>query len=117
VTTVLAGPAGIVVRTPACDTPSLETILASLSGIDLVLVEGYADSALPKVRVERPGFCSDRSAALGPFLALVGNGSSEDAPRFAADAMGPLVDYLAARLFGTGFSTKKRDFKKGDLAS
>jgi molybdopterin molybdotransferase len=112
VTTILAGPAGTVARTPACGPPSLEEILRSLSGVDLVLVEGFSDAALPKLRVERHGcHADDRHAAIGPFLALVGSGKSEDAPRFAADAIGPLVDYLAVRLFGSRFSAQKGHVK------
>lgn len=80
VETILAGPAGIVRRPASGEDPPVEEILAMVGPADLVLVEGYSRSALPKVLVQRRGVPTDRPAAAGPIVAVVSDAPQEEPP-------------------------------------
>lgn len=96
--TVLAGPGGIIKRrAEACD-PPLTEVLAAAGPADLVLVEGYSQSHLPKILVRRAGVAADRPDPAGPIVAIVtdhddGRG---DLPVFGWDQ----IDRLAVLIAG-----------------
>ncbi len=99
--TLLTGELGSIERRPKREA-TLEDALASLRGVDLVLVEGYADGALAKIRVVRDGFGTDRPAAAPPFAATVGDvppvaAEAGVTPAFGWDRLEALVDYLLSR--------------------
>jgi len=95
--TLLAGPGGIVRRSPSPVDPSLDEVLAVAGHADVVLVEGYSRSARPKILVGREGVVLDRPAPTGPIAAVV-----HDTPQAVAAAVGARafrwdqVDALAA---------------------
>jgi molybdopterin molybdotransferase len=97
VTTILAGPKGSITRT-ACDIdPSPADLLAGMHGIDLVFLEGYADSALPKIRVLRDGHASDRLIDYALEIATVGQEiSPATVPHFGWSALDELADHVLA---------------------
>jgi molybdopterin-guanine dinucleotide biosynthesis protein MobB len=98
--TILAGRPGYITRMPCAQEPPLAELLAAMSGVDLVLVEGYASSRLPKILVRRRGSASDRTPAEPPFFALVGDGDGDepsDVPCYAWDNLPALRDRLLAR--------------------
>jgi len=70
--TLLTGTLGYVERRAVAEL-TLEDALAALRGVDLALVEGYADSALAKILVARTGITGDRAPAAPPIVALVGD--------------------------------------------
>jgi molybdopterin molybdotransferase len=70
--TVLAGPGAIIVRYPGGEEPDLDAVLETIEAADLILVEGYSRSALPKIVVMRDGVPSDRPDPAGPIVAVVG---------------------------------------------
>ncbi|MDR7550011.1 MAG: molybdopterin-guanine dinucleotide biosynthesis protein B [Armatimonadota bacterium] len=105
VETVLAGPAGIVRRPARGDDPPLEEVLAIVGPADLVLVEGYSRSALPKILVQRRGVSDDRPAPAGPIAAVVGDapqGESieQDVPAFGWEDIGALAALIARKFAG-----------------
>jgi molybdopterin molybdotransferase len=101
--TILTGDAGYVERRAARGL-TLADALAALHGVDLALVEGYADSALAKVLVVRSGVATDRDPAAEPIVALVGDVAALDdaggRPVFGWDEIERLAGYLIARLLG-----------------
>jgi molybdopterin molybdotransferase len=97
--TLLTGDLGYVARRAVADL-SLADALAALRGVDLALVEGYADSALAKIRVERAGSTGDRGPAAPPIVAVAGDVGAQDQdgpPRFAWEDLERLADYVIAR--------------------
>lgn len=98
--TMLAGPAGIVRRPASGEDPPVEEILAMVGPADLVLVEGYSRSALPKILVQRRGLPTDRPAPAGPIVAVVCDipqeePSEKDVPQ---QELGPTVARAAGAL-------------------
>lgn len=93
---LLAGPAGFAVvgRWPGGSEPSLDGALARrLAGADIVVAEGFRDSAAPKVEVFRadaqtePVFGPERAGAAGVLCAVTDRPRAPwTAPAFAADA-------------------------------
>jgi molybdopterin molybdotransferase len=111
VVSTLAGPAGVVRRRTGGEEPPLEEVLAIAGPADLVLVEGYSQSALPKVLVERRGAAMDRPAPAGPVVAVVrdtedakprdahtaGVAGSETPASFGWSTIGALAEFIARR--------------------
>jgi molybdopterin-guanine dinucleotide biosynthesis protein B len=113
VRTVLAGPGGAIVRSPAAREPSLDDAVAAAGPADLVLVEGYSQSAIPKILVRRAGVVSDRDPPRGPFLAVVGDAGmgvvpAPVVPSFAWDALDGLADLLERCCGSPGSTTSSR---------
>lgn len=108
VETVLAGPGAVVRRYAGTEDAPLHHLLASMGPADLVLVEGYGSSSLPKVLVERSGVASDRPAPSGPILAVVTDApaawteGAEGARRFSWDQTAALAAFLARRAADAG---------------
>lgn len=102
VATVLAGPGGIVWRSRAEGDPPLEQLLARIGDADIVLVEGYSQSSLPKILVRRSGVAADRPAPAGPVIAVVDDApaapsvAEEATPSFGWDAIEALGAFVAA---------------------
>jgi molybdopterin molybdotransferase len=99
--TLLTGALGYVERRAVAEL-TLEDALAALRGVDLALVEGYADSALAKILVVRTGVSGDRVPAAPPIVAVVGDVASEtvpsgEPPAFGWDEVERLADYLISR--------------------
>jgi molybdopterin molybdotransferase len=104
VVTLLSGALGYVERRRVAGL-TLEAALTAVRGVDLALVEGYADSALAKIRVVRTGVAGDREPAAGPIVALAGDVAflmpSHDAtPAFGWHEIERLADYLISRFLG-----------------
>ncbi|MDR7522891.1 MAG: molybdopterin-guanine dinucleotide biosynthesis protein B [Armatimonadota bacterium] len=110
-TVVLAGPAGVVRRRGGGEEPPPEEVLAMAGPADLVLVEGYSQSALLKILVQRRGVPADRPAPAGPVVAVVcdpQDDDGQDAPtaeagrdvpvRFDWNAVGALAEFIARQL-------------------
>lgn len=107
--TLLTGALGYIERR-AVPEFRLEDALAALRGVDLALVEGYADSALSKILVVRTGVAGDRAPAAPPIVAVVGDVMREapaadvateardgGTPAFAWNEIERLADYLISR--------------------
>lgn len=99
--TILAGPGGITVRTPAEGDPTLREALAHAGGARLVLVEGYSQSDIPKILVRRSGVETDKAPPTGPFIAAVGDADPRYCgPWFRWDQVDALAEFLAERVLG-----------------
>jgi molybdopterin molybdotransferase len=102
VRTVLAGPGGITVRSPAEDDPPLSEVLAHAGGARVILVEGYTQSDIPKILVRRTGVETDKAPPAGPILAVVDDtrdAAQRDADHhFTWEAIDALAAFIAHRL-------------------
>lgn len=98
--TLLAGPGGVVRRSSQAGPHTLEQVLEMMGPVDVVLVEGYSQSEIPKVLVMRTGVPSDRPAPAGPIVAVVGNASKVgdsdplSARRFGWDDIEDLAEFV-----------------------
>ena len=93
--TLLVGPHGIVDRRYAAAGASLTDALQKIEEVDLVFVEGFAESSLPKILVKRAEVTSERAVPAGPYLAVVGDVSRDDPePRFGWDDLDALALFL-----------------------
>lgn len=75
---------------------------------DLVLVEGFRRSPLPKILVERPEDGLEAPNVLGEIWAVVSDGESSigsDTPRFSWDELAGLADLIERRLLGGPVAT------------
>lgn len=101
--TLLTGPRGIVDRIYAdepgtSDSQSLERALRSITDVDLVFVEGFAESALPRILVVRRGISEERRIPSGPYVAVVGDVESSAADaRFTWDRLDALAAFIRRR--------------------
>ncbi|MDR7402264.1 MAG: molybdopterin-guanine dinucleotide biosynthesis protein B [Armatimonadota bacterium] len=88
----IAGPgkAAVVIRSGG--EPALEALLDLVADADVVLVEGYSQSALPKIEVRRAGVASDRPPPAGPVVARVGDERAEGT--LTLDDVAALADHL-----------------------
>ena len=84
------------------DEPSLEALLARMSPVDLVLVEGFKRVALPKLEVHRPSVGKPLLAGGDPWIVAVATdaaGLAVDRPVLALDdtaaIAGFILDHLA----------------------
>jgi len=95
--TVLTGPGGLVLRQRHHGGPPLAVVLALAGSADIVLVEGYSQSSLPKILVHGSHGPGDRQMPAGPFIATVGDHASvggEAAPHFPWGALEELADLI-----------------------
>ncbi len=101
VETVLAGPGGAVYRHTPGDDPPIEQVLAQVGPADLILVEGYSQSALSKILVRRAGVEADRQSPAGPIVAVVCDAPAVDvsapAQSFRWDEVEALADFVERR--------------------
>ncbi len=100
--TVLVGPAGLVKRKRASGARLLDQALAESGPADVILVEGFGQSSLPKLLVCRAGAESDRPAPAEPVVAVVGDAGTCTAslvgrPSFGWDEMGRIADFVLAQ--------------------
>jgi molybdopterin-guanine dinucleotide biosynthesis protein MobB len=51
--------------------PSLQEIIASISGVDIILVEGFKNEVSPRILIYRPEAQKDKSFPPGQYLAVV----------------------------------------------
>lgn len=76
---------------------SLGELAGLMTGVDLILVEGYSQEPIPKIEVRRNGIASDRPTPAGPIFAIV----TEDGEEPAAvrwDQLSALVDRIDREL-------------------
>ncbi|MEW6221505.1 MAG: molybdopterin-guanine dinucleotide biosynthesis protein B [Thermodesulfobacteriota bacterium] len=103
-TMLITSPARLALVKRHAVTPPLAELLAHyFSDMDLVLVEGFKRLDLPKIEVhrrERGGDLLCRGAAPDPHLLAVASDEplGVDVPVFGLDEVGPLCDFLIARL-------------------
>ena len=93
--TVVAASPGKVTRTDRDDAdPSLESIVASLSGFDIIIAEGFKGSNVPKILVAREG----RPILIAPDAIAVVTDTDGDkvraGPRFGFEDMEALAAYI-----------------------
>jgi molybdopterin molybdotransferase len=113
--TLLAGPGGVVRRDSSEHEATLDELLSMVGSADLILVEGYSQSVLPKILVMRTGVGSDKPAPADPIVAVVGaapeagGGHLPSPPRFGWGAIEDLAEFLTQLLpprhAGTRLST------------
>jgi molybdopterin-guanine dinucleotide biosynthesis protein B len=106
--TVLTGPGGITTRTAASADPSLEDAIARAGAADLVLVEGFSRSPIPKVLVLGSGSAEPgKSPPADPIVATVGGGdgaaanAAAGAPHFGWDQIDELARFISSRAGGS----------------
>jgi molybdopterin-guanine dinucleotide biosynthesis protein B len=102
--TVLAGPGGAVHRHAPSEDPSVDEVLGWVGPADLVLVEGYSQSSLPKILVRRGGVETDRQPPADPVIAVV-----TDAPVFRAETDGGVPRFGWDDLVALGEFIVRRD--------
>lgn len=105
--TLLVGPRGIVDRIHARNADggggnALAEALRRIDDVDLVFVEGFADSSLPRILVRRSGIADDRRIPAGPYVAIVGDELPDDRePCFDWNQLGALAKFLCRRVVET----------------
>lgn len=105
----LSSPTGLgVIRDTDHDPAVAELIDRYFNDVDLVLAEGYKHSDLPKIEVFRSAVhqapLADRNES---WLAMVSDlRSAGDLPWFGLEEIGPLADFLMARLTKPGTSPR-----------
>ncbi len=97
VRTILAGPGGVTTRAPSGDDPSLEDALAHAGRADLVLVEGFSQSAIPKILVLGGSAGPAKTPPAGPIIATVGDVAGADADVFRWDHIDRLARFVLTR--------------------
>jgi molybdopterin-guanine dinucleotide biosynthesis protein MobB len=82
------------------DEPALETVLAGIHAVDLILLEGYKRSAAPKVEVVRRARDPQAIAELQGRIAVVTDVEElvADCPRFRLDQVHELALFLIETL-------------------
>ena len=82
--------------------PPLEDLLRHMSSVDLVIVEGFKRSALPKLEIHRPSLGKPLLApddsnivAIASDMPVAGIGAL---PRFALDDAGAIADFIIAHV-------------------
>lgn len=79
--------------------PPLDEILAGLTGVDLILVEGYKREPIPKIEVRR-GASADPLPEGADIIAVATDAAatgSTDRPQLALDDFGAIADFLVDR--------------------
>ncbi|NNG01382.1 MAG: molybdopterin-guanine dinucleotide biosynthesis protein B [Desulfobacteraceae bacterium] len=79
---------------------SPESYLPLMSGLDIVVAEGFKRAKLPKIEVFRPETGKGRACENDPYLiAMASNASLDtDVPRFPLDATRQIADFIIDRL-------------------
>lgn len=95
--TILAGPGGVTARAPSGDDPSLDDALEHVGTVDLVLVEGFSQSRIPKILVLGGSPEPTKIAPAGPIIATVGDGTGVGAEHFRWDQIDRLVRFVLTR--------------------
>lgn len=81
--------------------PTLDEIAATISDVDLILVEGYKQSDKPKIEVFRAACSQEPLCTPEELLAFVADVSlSSDIPCFNMDNITALADLIETRLLG-----------------
>jgi len=88
---------------------SLDEALARISGVDLILVEGYKKNTLPKVEIYRPAVHGELLCGGDErLLAVVSETDPHlSVPVFAPDDYQGLAEFLLQKLFGRQGSSGK----------
>jgi len=95
----VAGPESFTVHERTAGALSLADVRARVSGVDLVLVEGFKREPGPKVGVFRAGYSGDLAAAVEGLIAAVGDcPPGLGLPCFGFDQTGELADFIVGRL-------------------
>lgn len=70
-------------------------ILDAITGVDIILVEGFKGEAVPKIEIISPD-APDRRIPLGEFLQAIitSQALQENVPCFDPDDLGPLADFM-----------------------
>jgi len=79
------------------DAPELTELVARLSPVDLVLVEGFKNEAIPKLEVRRAGAAGQPLAETGAHIAAIatdGEIGAADRPVFALDDITGIADFI-----------------------
>ncbi len=83
------------------DEPSLEALLARMSPVDLVLVEGFKRAALPKLEIHRPANGKPLLATDDATIVAVATdepGLAVDRPLLALDDVVAIADFITGHL-------------------
>lgn len=101
-TLITSGEKLALVRKHAASPPAEEIVAAYFGDVDIVLVEGFRGSALPRIAVhrrERGGEVPRRAAATDPLLIAVASDEDLDldVPVFHLDDVAGIADFLEAR--------------------
>ncbi len=95
VATVIASPTKLALVRDTDKPPKAEEVISAyLSECDIVLVEGYAVSDLPKIWVRRRGIADDHIDAGEPFAVVTDGACPANARCFPHDAISQLTDLL-----------------------
>ncbi|WP_374440768.1 molybdopterin-guanine dinucleotide biosynthesis protein B [Stella sp.] len=81
--------------------PPLDDLLAKMSPVDLVLVEGFKRSPLPKIEVHRPALGKPLLAAEDPWIVAVASDAATlatDRPLLPLGDAAAVADFLVAHL-------------------
>ena len=78
--------------------PALASLLAKLSSVDLVLIEGYKRDRHPKIEAHRKGIGKDLIAVTDDTIHAVASNDSPslDKPVFDLDDTGAIADFIQA---------------------
>lgn len=93
---VLAASDHVVHRWRSESSPLVEEVIGVMASVDLVLVEGYKDSNLPKVEVVRAACCPELLPRLHGRIAVVTDvvGLRSDVPQFPLDQPEAVAAFL-----------------------
>ena len=97
-TVVLACPGKVGIIEKSRRELSLDEIASRISGVDLIITEGYKKENKPKIEVFRSGVHTELVTPPGELLAIAGDTGFPGIPVFGLDDARGLVDFLVEKL-------------------
>jgi len=97
-TVVLACPGKVGIIEKSSRELSLDEIVSRISGVDLIITEGYKKEDKPKIEVYRSGVHTELITPAGELLAIAGDTDFPGMPVFGLDDARGLVDFLVEKL-------------------
>jgi molybdopterin molybdotransferase len=95
--TAICGPGKVALIVRSEQEMSLPDVMNLISGVDVILVEGYSQEQLPKIEVQRRGVTSDKPAPSGPIICSVG-GETDGVATLRSDRVQTLADLIEDNL-------------------
>ncbi len=92
---VVVGPDSLLVHERCEVNLTLKDVCSKITGVDLIIVEGFKRSPGPKIEVLRKGFPGERLSGVDGIIAMVSDKpSKEKLPSFSTDKLEELTDYV-----------------------
>ncbi len=92
---MVVGPDSLTVHERCDNSLTFEDACSKITGVDLIVVEGFKKSPGPKIEVVRKGYPGKRLSGVEEIIAIVSDEPVKDkVPCFSNDQLDELVDYV-----------------------